>query len=218
MNLDLDNNLNFELNDNENNFGDDEEDLKLTSNEFLNELENEDNLELMDNNKLSKYTEKIDPYANIKEEELNRLLNMKDEDNNSKGELDEGETKIGSFNCSLSSQIISRGTLLITSKKIKFDSSLFSKVQIIIPLIDIISIKKKTSLGIDNSIEVKTEKVTYLFTSFLSRDYCFYTLKNQINKAKKEAKVENNNGENEENVDENSPEQKYLGKKRFNNL
>jgi hypothetical protein len=172
----------------------------------------------MDNNKLSKYTEKIDPYANIKEEELNRLLNMKDEDNNSKGELDEGETKIGSFNCSLSSQIISRGTLLITSKKIKFDSSLFSKVQIIIPLIDIISIKKKTSLGIDNSIEVKTEKVTYLFTSFLSRDYCFYSLKNQINKAKKEAKVENNNGENEENVDENSPEQKYLGKKRFNNL
>ena len=215
MNLDLDNNLNFEMNDNENNFGDDEEDLKLTSNEFLNELENEDNLELMDNNKLSKYTEKIDPYANIKEEELNRLLNMKDEDNNSKGELDEGETKIGSFNCSLSSQIISRGTLLITSKKIKFDSSLFSKVQIIIPLIDIISIKKKTSLGIDNSIEVKTEKVTYLFTSFLSRDYCFYSLKNQINKAKKEAKVENNNGENEENVDENSPEQKYLGKKRF---
>ena len=215
MNLDLDNNLNFEMNDNENNFGDDEEDLKLTSNEFLNELENEDNLELMDNNKLSKYTEKIDPYANIKEEELNRLLNMKDEDNNNKTELSEGETKIGSFNCSLSSQIISRGTLLITSKKIEFDSSLFSKVQIIIPLIDIISIKKKTSLGIDNSIEVKTEKVTYLFTSFLSRDYCFSLLKNQINKVKEEAKVENNNGENEENVDENSPEQKYLGKKRF---
>ena len=215
MNLDLDNNLNFEMNDNENNFGDDEEELKLTSNEFLNELENEDNLELMDNNKLSKYTEKIDPYANIKEEELNRLLNMKDEDNNSKTELSEGETKIGSFNCSLSSQIISRGTLLITSKKIEFDSSLFSKVQIIIPLIDIISIKKKTSLGIDNSIEVKTEKVTYLFTSFLSRDYCFSLLKNQINKVKEEAKVENNNGENEENVDENSPEQKYLGKKRF---
>lgn len=203
------------MNDNENNFGDDEEELKLTSNEFLNELENEDNLELMDNNKLSKYTEKIDPYANIKEEELNRLLNMKDEDNNSKTELSEGETKIGSFNCSLSSQIISRGTLLITSKKIEFDSSLFSKVQIIIPLIDIISIKKKTSLGIDNSIEVKTEKVTYLFTSFLSRDYCFSLLKNQINKVKEEAKVENNNGENEENVDENSPEQKYLGKKRF---
>ena len=215
MKLDLENNLNFEMNDNENNFGDDEEELKLTSNEFLNELENEDNLELMDNNKLSKYTEKIDPYANIKEEELNRLLNMKDEDNNSKTELSEGETKIGSFNCSLSSQIISRGTLLITSKKIEFDSSLFSKVQIIIPLIDIISIKKKTSLGIDNSIEVKTEKVTYLFTSFLSRDYCFSLLKNQINKVKEEAKVENNNGENEENVDENSPEQKYLGKKRF---
>ena len=219
MNLDSDNNLNFEMNDNinndENNFEENEEDLKLTSNEFLNELENEDNLELMDNNKLSRYTEKIDPYANIKEEELNRLLNMKDEDNNNGGELSEGETMIGSFNCSLSSQIISRGTLLITSKKIEFDSSLFSKTKIIIPLIDIISIKKKTSIGIDNSIEVKTEKVTYLFTSFLSRDYCFCLLNNQINKAKEEAKVENNNGENEENVDENSPEQKYLGKKRF---
>jgi len=219
VNMNLDNNLNFEMNDNnnndENNFGDNEEDLKLTSNEFLNELENEDNLELMDNNKFSRYTEKVDPYANIKEEELNRLLNMKDEDNNSKGELSEGETKIGSFNCSLSSQIISRGTLLITSKKIEFDSSLFSKVQIIIPLIDIISIKKKKSLGIDNSIEVKTEKVTYLFTSFLSRDYCFSLLKNQIDKVKEESKAENNNGENEEKVDENSPEQKYLGKKRF---
>ena len=194
----------------------DNEYLNLSNNDLLNELENEDNLDLMDINKLTRYTEMKDPYSNIKEEELNRLLNMKEEETSSKAELSEGEKKIGTFNCSLSSQIISRGSLLITNKKIEFNSSLFKKVQIIIPLIDIVSIKKRTSLGIDNSIEVKTEKVTYLFTSFLSRDYCFSLLKNEINRVKEEAKSENQkDGENEEAVDANSPEQKYLGKKRF---
>ena len=189
-----------------------EDEYNISSYDILDQLEKEDNLELIDENKLTRYTEVKDPYSNIKEEELNRLLNIKKE--NKFRELGEGEKKIKAFSCALSSQIISRGTLMITNKKIEFNSSFISNIQIIIPLIDIISIKKKTSLGIDNSIQIKTEKVTYLFTSFLKRDFCYVLLNNEINKAKKEAKESNKDG-NKEEVDENSPEQKYLGKKRF---
>ena len=189
-----------------------EDEYNISSYDILDQLEKEDNLELMDEDKLTRYTEMKDPYSNIKEEELNRLLNIKKE--NKFRKLGEGEKKIKSFNCALSSQIISRGTLMITNKKIEFNSSFITKVQIIIPLIDIISIKKKTSLGIDNSIQIKTEKVTYLFTSFLKRDYCYMLLNNEINRAKKEAQ-ESKKDENKEEVNENSPEQKYLGKKRF---
>ena len=206
---------NEEDNINDNLEEEDDNDYNFSSFDILNELENEDNLALMDDNKLQRYTEMKDPYSNIKEDELNRLLNMKEEDKSNKNELDEDEKKIKSFSCSLSSQIISRGTLMVTNKKIVFDSSLFKKVKIIIPLIDIISIKKKTSIGIDNSIQIKTEKVTYLFTSFLSRDFCYSLLDNEIKRVKKEAKAEKKNNNEEENVDVNSPEQKYLGKKRF---
>ena len=167
----------------------------------------------MDENKLTRYTEMKDPYSNIKEEEFNRLLNIKEEDKIR--ELGEGENKIKAFSCALSSQIISRGTLMITNKKIEFNSSFLTKVQIIIPLVDIISIKKKTSLGLDNSIQIVTEKVTYLFTSFLKRDFCFSLLNNELKRVKKEVEEEKKNENNEEKVDENSPEQKYLGKKRF---
>ena len=207
------NNINDEENENINFI--DNEDISLSSDQILNELENEDNLDLMNDNKLNKYTEMKDPYTNIKEEELNRLLNIKEDEINKIRELGEGEKKIKAFSCSLSSQIISRGTLMITNKKIEFNSSLIKKVQIIIPLKDIISIKKKTSLGIDNSIQIKTEKVTYLFTSFISRDFCFSLLTCEINRVKKEAKEQKENNENEEKIDANSPEQKYLGKKRF---
>ena len=199
--------INFEENEQD-------EELSISSNEILNELENEDNLDLMDDSKLNRYTEMKDPYSNIKEEELNRLLNMKQEENKKEG-LDEGEKKIKSFSCSLSDQIISRGTLMITNKKIVFNSSLFKKVQIIIPLIDIKSIKKKTSLGIDNSIQIKTEKITYLFTAFISRDFCYSLLNNEIKRVKKELEEQKQAGGEEEKVDANSPEQKYLGKKRF---
>ena len=104
---------------------------------------------------------------------------------------------------------------MITNKKIEFNSSFLTKVHIIIPLVDIISIKKKTSLGLDNSIQIVTEKVTYLFTSFLKRDFCFSLLNNELKRVKKEVEEEKKNENNEEKVDENSPEQKYLGKKRF---
>ena len=85
-----------------------------------------------------------------------------------------------------------------------------------IPLEDIISIDKKSSLGIDNSIAIKTEKVTVLFTSFISRDHCFLILQNQINKVKEETKKNNKkDNDNNEEQDKNSPEKEYLKKKRF---
>ena len=193
----------------------DEELNNISSHEIINELENEDNLELMNENQFTRYTEMKDPYSNIKEEELNRLLNLKDEDTCTKNEIGEGEEKIDSFSCSISDQMISRGNLLVTTKKIEFYSSIFKKVQIIIPLKDIVSIKKKSYLGIDTAIQINTEKVSHLFTSFLSRDYCYSLLNNEINRVKNETKNEKDNNNEEEKVDMNSPEQKYLGKKRF---
>ena len=187
-----------------------EETIQLSNNDILNELENDDNLQFLTNNKLSKYTEAIDPYSNIKEEELDRLLNMKKEDSDK--ELDDSEKVLDSFSCSLSGEIIARGTLTITTKKVEYKSSFLKKEKIIIPLGDIISVKKKKTVGIDNSMEVKTEKVTHLFTSFISRDHCYIILKNQIKIYKEENKKEEKK---EEEKDENSPEQKYLKKRRF---
>ena len=51
-----------------------------------------------------------------------------------------------------------------------------------IPLTDIISIDKKYYLALDNSIEVKTEKVSYFFTNYLSRDECYDLLQEELNK------------------------------------
>ena len=191
----------------------DDELNQISNTDILNELENEDKLEFLTNNQLSKYTEAIDPYSNIKEDELDRLLNMKKE--STKNELEEGEEILDSFSCSLSSKFISRGTFYITTKKVEYNSSFINKQQIIIPLEDIISIDKKTSLGIDNSIEIKTEKVTVLFTSFISRDHCFLILQNQFNKVKEETKKNNKVEDDNEEKDGNGPEQKYLKKKRF---
>ena len=208
----LNNNVNNEEGDNVfiNNIDEEDSEYNISSYQILNELEKEDNLELIDDNKITRYTEMKDPYANIKEDELNRLLKIKDEETK-KSELGEGENKIKSFSCSLSGRIISRGTLMITNKKIEFYSSIFKKIQIIIPLIDIISVRKKS----DNSIQIKTEKITYLFTTFMERDFCYSILDNEIKRVKKEAKEQHKNNNEEEKVDENSPEQKYLGKKRF---
>ena len=187
-----------------------EETIQLSNNDILNELENDDNLQFLTNNGLSKYTESIDPYSNIKEEELDRLLNMKKEDSDK--ELDDGEQVLDSFSCSLSGELIARGTLTITNKIVEYKSSFLKKEKIIIPLCDIISVKKKKTVGIDNSMEIKTEKVTHLFTSFLSRDHCYLILKNQIKIYKEENKKEEKK---DEEKDENSPEQKYLKKRRF---
>ena len=187
-----------------------EEVNQLSNNDILDELENEDNLQFLTNTELSKYTQTIDPYSNIKEEELDRLLNMKKEDSDK--ELDDGEKVIDSFSCSLSSEILARGTLIITTKKVEYKSSFLKKIKIIIPLGDIISVNKEKTVGIDNSITIKTEKVTHLFTSFLSRDHCYLILKNQVEIYKAENKKEEAK---DEEKDENSPEEKYLKKRRF---
>ena len=205
-----DNINNIDINTDEINLIDETE--QLSNNEILNELENEDKIEFFNKEEILKYTEAIDPYSNIKEEEFDRLLNLKEE--NSDIALEEGEKILDSFHCSLSSELFSRGALTVTTKKVEYKSSFIKKKRIIIPLGDIISIKKKSSLGIDNSIQIKTEKVTYLFTSFISRDHCYVLLKNQIYKFKEENKKENKNEE-IGNEDANGPEQKYLKKKKF---
>ena len=189
---------------------------KISNNEILNELENEDKLQFITDAQISKYTEAIDPYSNIKEEEFDRLLNLKKKDSELGMNLEEGEKILDSFSCSLSGQILSIGTLTITTKKVEYKSSFIKKQRIIIPLGDVISVKKKSSLGIDTAIQIKTEKVTYLFTSFISRDHCYVILKNQINKYKEENNnKKNENKEEEKNEDANGPEQKYLKKKKF---
>jgi len=189
-----------------------EETEQISNNEILNELENEDKIQFFNNEQISKYTTTIDPYSNIKDEELERLLNLKKDD--SEIVVEEGEKILDSFNCCLSSDIFSRGTLTITTKKIEYKSSFIKKKRIIIPLGDITSVKKKSSIGIDTSLQIKTEKIAYLFTSFISRDHCYAVLKNQIEKYKQENKQEDTK---EEDVkeDANSPEQKYLKKKKF---
>ena len=204
---DIKNDINININENEI----DEEFEQLSNNDIINELEKEDRLEFIQKTQLSKYTEVVNPYSNIKDEELDRLLNMKKED--LKSELEEGEKEIQSFNCSLKTNLILRGTFTITNKKVEYNSSFLKRQKIIIPLKDIISIKKTSSLGIDNSIEIKTEKVTHIFTSFLSRDDCFLILQNQINEIKKKENIENKDTKEEQ--DQNSPEQKYLKKKKF---
>ena len=201
---------NIDINTDEINLIDETE--QLSNNEILNELENEDKIEFFNKEEILKYTEAIDPYSNIKEEEFDRLLNLKEE--NSDIALEEGEKILDSFHCSLSSELFSRGALTVTTKKVEYKSSFIKKKRIIIPLGDIISIKKKSSLGIDNSIQIKTEKVTYLFTSFISRDHCYVLLKNQIYKFKEENKKEDKKEE-IGNEDANGPEQKYLKKKKF---
>ena len=210
-----DNIENNKKNEEEDNNNENDELDDVSSLEIINELEKEDNLELMDDNHFERYTEMKDPYTNIKEEELNRLLNLKEDDESNKNELEEGEIKIDTFSCSISTYMMSRGNLLITTKKLEFYSSIFKKVQIIIPLKDIISIKKKSYLGIDTAIQINTEKVSHLFTSFLFRDHCYSVLTNEIKRVKEELKNEKKNNKEDEKVDLNSPEQKYLGKKRF---
>ena len=101
---------------------------------------------------------------------------MKNED-----EFEKDENIIDDFNCALKDKILLQGKFFITNKRIWFRSlfnasTLFGKTTIMIPLRDIISIEKKVYLALDNSIVVTTEKVSYFFTNYLSRDNCFNLL------------------------------------------
>ena len=142
-------------------------------------------LDLLNRNKFMELTKIENPYENIKEEELIKLMeisNKKDEE-----ELEQGETIIDDFNCALKDKILLQGKFFITNKRIWFRSlfnpyTLFGKTIIMIPLSDITSIEKKYHLALDNSIEVKTEKVSYFFTNYLSRDNCYDLLQEELNK------------------------------------
>ena len=151
-------------------------------------------LDLLNRNKFTELTKIENPYKNINEEELIKLKEIstkKDDD-----ELEKGENILDNFNCALKDKILLQGKIFITNKKIWFRSffnstTFFGKTTIMIPLSDIVSIEKKYYLALDNSIEVKTEKVSYFFTNYLSRDNCYNLLKEELNKIKK-SKSQNN--------------------------
>ena len=181
-------------------------------------FEEDDSLDLLDKNKFTELTKIENPYKNIKEEELIRLKLISQNKDRKFNELEEGEKKLDSFNCALKEKILLQGKLNITTKKIEFNSlfnpvTVFGKTTIIIPLKDIIEIQKKYNLALDNSIEIKTEKVSYTFINFLSRDKCYNLLENEINKLKEKKNIEHKiKNEKKEKV---TPENIYLKKKRF---
>jgi len=182
------------------------------------EKQEEDSFDLLDKNKFTELTKIENPYKNIKEEELKRLKLMSQNKNINYNELEEGEKKIDSFNCALKDKILLQGKLNITNKKIEFTSlfnpvTLFGKTVIIIPFKDIIEIEKKYNLGLDNSINIKTEKISYLFTNFLSRDRCYNLLQKQMNQIKEKELTKNKTIE----IKEKPLNQKeiYLRKKRI---
>ena len=150
-------------------------------------IKNIDNisLDLLNRNKFMELTKIENPYENIKEEELIKLMEISDRKDEE--ELDQGENIIDNFNCALKDKILLQGKFFITNKRIWFRSlfnpyTLFGKTTIMIPLSDIISIEKKHYLALDNSIEVKTEKVSFFFTNYLSRDNCYSLLQEELNK------------------------------------
>ena len=143
-------------------------------------------LDLLNRNKFTELTKIENPYKNIKEDELKKLKEINTNINN-EDELEKGENIIDKFNCALKDKILLQGKFFITNKRIWFSSlfntsTLFGKTTIMIPLTDIVSIEKKPYLALDNSIEVKTEKVSYFFTNYLSRDNCFNLLQEELNK------------------------------------
>ena len=174
---------------------------EISKNNEMEEGEEEDeeeedvSLNLLDKNKFQELTKIENPYSNINEEELIRLKSITINRYKKEKDLEEGEIKLDSFNCALRDKILLQGFLYITTNKIEFKSlfnseTLFGKTTIKIPLKDIIDIEKKYYLALDNSIEVKTKEVSYLFINFLSRDKCFNLLENQLNQTKE--KIEQN--------------------------
>ena len=177
----------------------------------------DESLDLLNKNKFTELTKIENPYKNIKEDELKRLKLITLNKNLNYNELEEGEKRIDSFNCALKDKILLQGKLNITTKKIEFNSlfnnvTFFGKTIIIIPLKDIIEIEKKYNLGLDNSIIIKTENISYFFTNFLSRDRCYNLLQEQLNQIKEK---ETNKNKTVEIKKQMSPEELYLKKKRF---
>ena len=164
--------------------------VKLNNPNEKNDNKMNDNisLDLLNRNKFYELIKIENPYKDIKEDELKKLKeiqNLKNED-----QFEKDENILDNFNCALKDKILLQGKFFITNKRIWFKSlfnanTLFGKTIIMIPLKDIISIEKQSYLALDNSIVVETEKVSYFFTNYLSRDNCFDLLQEELNKVKK---------------------------------
>ena len=158
-------------------------------------IKDNDSLDLLNRNKFTELTKIENPYKNIEENELEKLKeinNIKKED-----EFEKGENIIDKFHCALKDKILLQGKFIITNKRIWFksifnSSTLFGRTTLMIPLIDIVSIEKKPYLALDNSIEVKTEKVSYFFTNYLSRDNCYNLVQQELNKINKDKSSKKN--------------------------
>ena len=198
-----------------------EKEIGKNGNNYIDE--DDYSFDLLDKNKFQELTRIENPYKNIKEEELIRLKTINDKkykNNKNENELEEGEKKLDSFNCALKDKILLQGKLNITTKKIEFISlfnrnTLIGKTIIQIPLKDIIDIEKKYNLALDNSILIKTEKISYIFTNFLSRDQCYNILKKEINQMKEKLVEESNKKENAKKIENITLNQIYLKKKLF---
>ena len=192
-------------NNNKNYFSD--ESFSDDSNEnidFIKEIKYENILETK-----NKYKE----IENIKKFYSDKNINNNENNFNEENKNNEIDDKniIDSFKCTFKDKlIILQGILTLTNENLIFESKISSKnifgkegTKLIIPLIEIKNIKKKSNLKIiENSIEIETEKLKLLFSSFKNRDNCFNVIYKQLEEIKTKNN-ENNNNENEENNNNN---------------
>ena len=222
-NINNSNNL-INLTEDENNIKEDELKEKEENKETLNKLKNrlkeksnslifsleDESIDLIKQEKFENYLEKKNPYQNFKEPELkelkekafNKTLSSKKTIQN-----EEGETIIDSFSCAYKDKILLQGKLILTNKKIVFESlfnpnTLFGKggTKLIIPLEKIKKVSKKSNLKIfQNSIEIETDKGVLFFTSFLFRNQCYNLIMEQLKNVINDKKDDEDKKEEEEN-------------------
>lgn len=90
------------------------------------------------------------------------------------------------YSCAIESTILIHGRLYVTTKCLYFYSNIFGiEKKLRIPFQHISSVSKAaTALLIPNSIIVHTDKGDYTFRSFWTRDKCFNTINEALNKFK----------------------------------
>ena len=199
-------------NNNNNNFDESFSDDSSENIDFIKEIKYENILETK-----NKYKE----IENIKKIYSDKNVNDNfNEANENKNETNENEEKIiDSFKCTFKDKFILQGILSITNENLIFESKMSSKnifgkegTKLKIPLNEIKNIKKKSNLKIiENSIQIETEKLKLLFSSFKNRDKCFEI----INKKLEEIKLKNNEINNE---NENNENNENKSTKKFNKL
>ena len=142
------------------------------------EFVNKENFDVIDQNKLN-------PYQNFKEKELKRILtkinNEPEGTDEASAFLDdkikiekENETLIDKFKCTYKIRLINNpnGYLYLTSYKVIFYND---KNQISVPLSYIVSVSK-----VNEYIEVKTKKKSFLFFNFEDDSKCIAAITKQI--------------------------------------